>query len=115
MHTEVLFNPAYGIQNGRGSNTIPARTMGGSLRTNEGETWRIIDAQFDYVDPTQRAFFDDLLRYVEMSKDVFFDGFPDDTGRLGRDYRMIGKRTSLDPVVFAQVAAHSERLIIEQL
>lgn len=114
MYREIGANPDYGLGNARWSNTQQTRTRGGSLISNTGATARRLDLNVKTVADSEADFWDDVLRYSELAKDVFVSIFPDAGGRLQRDYAINGKFVALDPRVY-DVTWRAQHLVIEEL
>lgn len=114
MYRESSVNPDYGMALSHQSNTTAARTRGGSLRTNNGETWRRLDLNIGSAPETDRPFWDDVQQYSQIAKDVFISCFPGDGGRAERDYQMNGRFVSLDPLIY-DLPYRKQHLVIEEL
>lgn len=114
MYKEPGRSADFGAQLSWETNTQTGRTRGGSLRSNNGEVWRKLDLDLSSVIPTERAFFDDLQRYSQTSRDIFISVFPGKGGRDERDYQLNGEVVTLNPMIY-EFNYRKTHLSIEEL
>lgn len=69
------------------------RTDGGSLRTDERESFRMFRFSLDWLNEAERAAFFEVLRQHGKKKAMFLSMYPDETGTLKRDYSALVKVT----------------------
>lgn len=114
MYKEPVRSADFGAQLSWQTNTQSGRTRGGSLRSNNGEVWRRLELDLSGVAPSERAFWADVQRYAQTSRDVIVDVFPGDAGRDGRDHRFIGQVVTLNALVY-EFNYRKTHLAIEEL
>lgn len=114
MYREAGRSADFGAQLSWLTNTQQSRTRGGSLRSNNGEVYRKLDLDLSAIPPADRAFWADVQRYSQTSKDLLIDVLPDDSGRDGRDHRFNGEVVALNSLVY-EYHYRKTHLAIEEL
>lgn len=92
------YQPQYGLTMGYVDQTDRNRSRGGSLRTNHGASWRVMDLNLGALDETERAAWIDVFRYCGTGRDFVISLFPEDGTRKERDYTINGKFIALNPI-----------------
>jgi hypothetical protein len=67
------------------------RTDGGSLRTDEQESYRAFTFSLDWLNEAERAAFVEILRQMGKKKTMFLSMFPEDVGTKRRDFEALVK------------------------
>jgi hypothetical protein len=112
-YMELAVNPVYGMQLGEDNMTDRERTQGGSLRTNEGESWRKLTFDLNDINENELATWMDIRRYAGTSKDVLVSAFPGDGTRLEALHTIAGRFANLNDIG-RQVSRLTMRAQIEE-
>jgi hypothetical protein len=113
-HLEVLRDPAFGATLGWTDLTDRNRSRGGSLRSNVGPSWRVMQMDLNYVRESERAAWLDVVRYCGTGRDFVWSVFPLDGTRLERDHIVNAKFSSLD-AIGRQAKYLTKRLQVEEV
>jgi hypothetical protein len=112
-YMEFSSSPDFGAELGVQDLTDRERTQGGSLRTNESETWRTMKLDLHNVRPTEYATLLDIMDYATTSKDVVVSVYPGDGTRKEALYTMAGRLSNLNSIA-RQVSRYTGRIMIEE-
>lgn len=112
-YLEFSSSPDFGAELGVEDLTDRQRTQGGSLRTNESETWRTMKLDLHNVRPTEYATLLDIMDYATTSKDVVVSVYPGDGTRKEALYTMAGRLSNLNSIA-RQVSRYTGRIMIEE-
>lgn len=91
-------NFARGLNLGRGDLTDAETTQGGSLRTNESESWRVLNGELTGITATEFATLSDIYAYAGRSKDIVVSVYAGDGTRKEERYCFAGKMTALNDI-----------------
>ncbi len=109
---EVGVNPDYGATLGFATLTDRNRSRGGSLRTNVGPTWRVMQMDLNALVEAERGTMVDIFQYLGTGRDFVLSLFPADGTRLERDNMVNAKFSALD-AIGRQVNRLTNRLQVE--
>lgn len=109
----LAVNPVYGLQLGQQTLTERGRSQGGSLRTNEGESFRTLNFDLNDINENELASWMDIREYAGTSKDVVASVFPGDGTRLEALNMICGRMMNLNDIG-RQVSRLTMRVQIEE-
>lgn len=112
-YLELARQPKFGLSQDRADLTDRNRSMGGSLRTNFGASWRTLTADLGKVNDNERATWDKIKRQVGTGRSFAISVYPGDGTDLERDYTMLVKFATLDPLV-RDMRLYTQRLQLEE-
>lgn len=95
---ELVRQPEFGASLGFVSQTDRNRSRGGSLRTNIGEVWRVMELSLGAMEESERAAWLDIFRYCGTGRSFVYSLYPEEGSRLERDHMMLCKFQTLNPI-----------------
>lgn len=110
---ELARQPKFGMSLGAADLTDRNRSMGGSLRTNVGESWRTMKLDLGGVNANERATLQKFRHYVGTGRSFVVSIYPEDNTELERDHMLLGKFSSLDPAI-RDIAIYTTTMQIEE-
>lgn len=98
QYLEPSSGPVLGMTVGYRENTTQTRTEGGSLRTDPGANWRVLNVTMQQMEDDDRRQFMEILRRYGMRGDLFVSVHPDTGDELERDHELQAKLTNLSDI-----------------
>jgi hypothetical protein len=114
QYIQAAYPPDFGATLGFVDQSDRNRSRGGSLRTNVGPIWRVMQMDLVRIDEDQRAAWLDIWRYCGTGRDIVVSLYSEDGTRLERDHLMNAKLVALD-VLNRNVAILTSKLQIEEV
>jgi len=111
---ETGINPSYGAELGWMDNTDRNRTRGGSLRTNQGATWRVTKMTLDAVAENESPIWNDIIANSGTGRSIMASLFPEDGTRMERDNVGCFKFSALN-AIGRQVSRLSTNIQLEEI
>lgn len=108
---ELTQPPNFGIQLGMDDLTDRNRSMGGSLRTNIGESWKKLQFDLGKANADHTTWLK-IMEHCGTGRDLVVSIWPELGNEDERDYMINGKFVALDPLV-RDVAVYTKRVQIE--
>ena len=94
----LITNPGLGLTIGYVDQTERNRSRGGSLRTNVGPTWNVVNFDLPLMDETEQSAWLDIMRYCGTGRDLVLSIFPTEGTRRERRHTLNGLFISLDAI-----------------
>lgn len=95
-YMEPITGPALGASFGWDAVSASVRSVGGSLRTSQGQMWRTATLDLNAIRPEEARFWRDLVRHVGLWNDFVVTQFEGDGTVEERDYTWLVKFVALD-------------------
>lgn len=111
---ELFRQPEFGASLGFVDQTDRNRSRGGSLRTNFGQLWRVMEMSLGAMEESERAAWLDIFRYCGRGRDFVLSLFPEEGTRIERDHILNCKFATLNPIG-REVRRLTTRLQIEEV
>lgn len=112
------FEPTFNFSWGHGivwnEDTTQERTAGGSLRSDPATPFREAELNLDWLSESDRPKVMEMRRLVGLRQDFFISMYPAAGGGLQRDYEMLGKFVSADPLNRPDLARFTQTLRIQE-
>ena len=90
------------------------RTAGGSLDTKQGIQYRQLELTYSFLQHSERGDFLETMRRIRKSQSILMSLFPEQGGRLERDYTMLCKKTDGGAMTYAY-PHHQTSLTLEEI
>lgn len=110
---EFTHQPKFGMSLGLDDLTDRNRSMGGSLRTNIGESWRTLQLDWGWLEDTERATILKIKRQLGKGRSLVVSIYPGNGTDLERDHMMLCKFVSLDPII-RDINVYTTRMQFEE-
>lgn len=115
LYLETSRAPNEGAQMAWQETTTVARTEGGTLRSEAGESYRTLNLLLSLLQESDRRRLSEAFRSVGMRGDLFVSVFPTALDALTRDHHMQAKLVKLDPTVIAHYGLFNQTLTLEEV
>ena len=114
-HFEPLNNFSYGVEMAWDEGTQSSRTEGGSLRSENTESFRRIKFSLNRLNDGERARVTELTRVLGRRKDFFVSCYPTVGGAKERDYSAVCKFSSIPPLVHPVYGVYAAQFQVEEI
>lgn len=112
---ETSFSPDYGLTVGWVDQTDVNRSRGGSLRTNQGPKWRVMNIDFTNMSESDRAAWLDIAYQCGTGADCVVSVMPEQGDRQERDHIINGKFVAMSPINRPTYGNLASKLQIQEL
>ena len=109
------YNFPYGIQVGFTDTSTYERLHSGDLYTTKGPRYKTMQFDLEYLDPTDKTIFFNILKSIGKAGYLFVSAFPEDADKNKEQmYSIYGKLSSLSDIVYSQYTRYTSSVEIEE-
>ena len=112
---ECSVAPSLGANIAWMENTAHVRTEGGSLRTEKGASWRVLNVTLDLMSEVDRLQLSNILREQGMRSDMFVSVYPGIGKEQERDYQLQAKLLQQTPMSTPYPFNHQQSLVFGEV
>lgn len=111
------YNTSYGLGVQTKDTTDNVRTEAGDLVSNVGVDYNVLNFDLKWLDKTDRATLNKILRYNGLKKPIFVSLFPDNSDDWEKEqiYQIYGKLSGISSIVHPVLDMYSSQIEIEEI